>query len=133
MTDQRDRRGHEEAEGSLPSTAAGLKYAARGRDAILDGAAFHLNPECLRQDIFNWLVSAYDKGVADGRALAEAAGAAADVVQAARQFVRALEAARAAERSAQVFPKDVIIAEMHRREAVTAEKYAALKRAMGES
>jgi hypothetical protein len=57
----------------------------------------------------------------------------ADVVEAAREFVRAYESACDAERSAQVFPKDVIIAEMRRREAVAREKYAALKRALGES
>jgi hypothetical protein len=57
---------------ALPRAADGLRYAAEGRDAILDAAAFHQNPECLRQDIFNWLVSAYNKGIADGRVLAEA-------------------------------------------------------------
>jgi hypothetical protein len=56
-----------------------------------------------------------------------------EVARRARAFVRALEAARDAERSAQVFPKDVIIAEMRRREAEAKEKYAALKQALGGS
>jgi hypothetical protein len=56
-----------------------------------------------------------------------------EIVEAAREFVRAYEAACDAERSAQTWPKDVIIAEMRRREAVAKEKYAALKRALGES
>lgn len=54
-------------------------------------------------------------------------------IEAARDFIRAYQRACDAERSAQVFPKDVIIAEMRRCEAVAAEKYAALKRALGES
>ncbi len=117
----------------LPRAADGLRYAAEGRDAILDLAAFHLNPEALRQDLFNWLVSAYDKGVADGRVLAEAEGAGAGVAQAAREFVRALEDARAMNRTAEWLPKDVILAERRRLDDLAAEKYATLKRSLGES
>lgn len=53
-----------------------------------------------------------------------------EVARLAAEFVRAYEDAVAAERSAQVWPKDVIIAEMRRREAVAKEKYAALKLAV---
>jgi hypothetical protein len=56
-----------------------------------------------------------------------------EVVGAAREFVRALEQARAANRLAQAFPKDVILAERQRLDDLAAEKYAALKRALGES
>lgn len=55
---------------AAPRLADGLRFAALARDEILTAARFHLSEECLRQDIFNWLVAAYDKGLADGRALA---------------------------------------------------------------
>jgi hypothetical protein len=50
-------------------TSDGLRFAALGRDEILAAARFHMSAECLRQDLFNWLVAAYDKGAADARAL----------------------------------------------------------------
>lgn len=56
----------------LPRPADGLRYAANAADAILAAVEFHRSAECLRQDIVNWMISAYNKGVADGRALAEA-------------------------------------------------------------
>lgn len=56
----------------IPRAADGLRFAAEARDSILAAADFHRSAECLRQDIFNHLVDAYDKGVADGRALAAA-------------------------------------------------------------
>ncbi len=56
----------------MPRSADGLKYAALAVDSILKVADFHRKADCLRQDIVNWMVATYDKGVADGRALAEA-------------------------------------------------------------
>jgi hypothetical protein len=56
-----------------------------------------------------------------------------ELVRDAGAFVRALENARAANRSAQLFPKDVILAERQRLDDLAAEKYAILRRALGES
>lgn len=56
-----------------------------------------------------------------------------ELVRDAGAFVRALESARAANRSAELFPKDVILVERQRLDDIAAEKYAILKRALGES
>jgi hypothetical protein len=53
-----------------------------------------------------------------------------EVARLAAEFVRAYENALAAEHSANVFPKDVLIEEMRRREAVARQKYAELRAAV---
>jgi hypothetical protein len=56
-----------------------------------------------------------------------------DVARAAAEFVKALEDSRDAIRSARVWPKDVIIAEAHKRDDLALEKYEALKAALAGS
>ena len=52
------------------------------------------------------------------------------VARAATEFVRAYQDALDAEHTANLFPKDVLIAEMRRREAVAQQRYAELQAAV---
>jgi hypothetical protein len=56
--------------GGQPVRAAdGVRYAARAVERIIADVSFHPSLDVLRQSVAGWLISAYDKGVADGRAL----------------------------------------------------------------